>query len=72
MSCIRIVRISLMLWQPCAARIKDLTSYKTALCCGSLVLQRRKDLLPFSYGPTSPVLVMLRIDYYYEGRNGTV
>jgi len=25
-SCIRIIRISLMLWQPCAARFKDLMS----------------------------------------------
>ena len=66
-------RTSLVLWgpyvlyqncqnQPCAARFKDLMSYKTALCCGSLVLQRRKDLLSFSHGPTFTVLVMLRIE----------
>ena len=46
----------------CAARIKDLMSYKTALCCGSLVLQRRKGLLSFSHRPTFTVLVMLRIE----------
>ena len=27
------IRNSLMLWQPCAARIKDLMSYVAALCC---------------------------------------
>jgi len=61
MSCTRIIRISLMLRQPCAARFKDLMSYETALCCDSLALQRRKDLLSFSYGPTFTVLVILRI-----------
>jgi len=51
-----------MLWQPCAARFKDLMSIETALCCGSLVLQKRKDLLSFSNGPTFAVLVMLRTE----------
>jgi len=64
MSSIRIIRISLKLWQPCTARFKDLTSYETALRCGSLVLQRCKDLLSFSYGPTFMVLVMLRIECF--------
>jgi len=53
---------SLMLWQPCAARIKNLMSLETALCCGSLVMQKRKDLLSFSNGPCFTVIVMLRIE----------
>jgi len=56
MSC---VRNNLMLWQPCAARIKDVMFYERALCCGSLVLQRGKDLLSFSHGPTFTVLGIL-------------
>jgi len=53
---------SLMLWQPCAARIKNLMSLETALCCGSLVMQKRKHLLSFSNGPCFTVIVMLRIE----------
>jgi len=34
---------------------------ETALCRGSLVLQRSKDLMPSTNGPTFSVLVMLRI-----------
>jgi len=51
-----------MLWQLCAARIKDLMSLETALRCSSLVLQKRQDLFSFSDGPTFAVLVMLRIE----------
>jgi len=43
-------------------RIKDLMSFKeTALCCGRLVLQKRKDLLSFYNGPAFAVLVKFRI-----------
>jgi len=35
---------------------------EAALYCSSLVLQGRKDLLSFSYGPTFTVLIMLRIE----------
>jgi len=33
----------------------------TALCCGSLVLQNRKDLSSFSHGPIFAVLVIRTI-----------
>jgi len=45
--------------QPCAARTFCPVSEK-ALCCGSLVLQRRKDRLSLFNGPIFAVLLMFR------------
>ena len=55
-----IFRNSLMLRQLCAAENQRPHVFLSLTMWGSLVLQRRKDLMSFTNGPTISVLAMLR------------